>query len=216
MGLGFRKAEICANHLLDPKHAKGIQPRSFLALLDAHSTCMCGCVCACLSPPVVCCWAIWQLPSTPNCRIMQQTCVNLEARTRTEPSCPSLERTCLNLQAQIRTPHSPILEQTCSQLQAQTLGTPNCPILQQSFVSICKRPNVISKCRSRRTNLSYRTVVWSLKSQLLFWKGLFLCCCTRSELGVALEFLEREGFGSGSGFDFCLLILIINYLLQLL
>jgi hypothetical protein len=28
--------------------------------------------------------------------------------------------------------------------------------------------------------------------------------------------LEREGFGSGSGFEFCLLILIINYLLQLL
>ncbi len=31
-----------------------------------------------------------------------------------------------------------------------------------------------------------------------------------------LEVLEREGFGSGSGFDFCLLILSINYLLQLL
>lgn len=55
---------------------------------------------------------------------MQQTCLNLQAQTRTEPSCPSMERTCLNLQAQIRTPNSPILEQTCLNCKHKHLEHP--------------------------------------------------------------------------------------------
>ncbi len=178
---------------------------------------MCGCVCACLSLPVVCCWAIWQLPSTPNCRIMQQTCVNLAS---TNKNCAQLSIFGVNLSqfasTNKNTPFSHF-GANLSQLQAQTLGTPNLSNLKQSFVSICMSAIVISKCRSWRTNLSYRTVICGVwNHSFCFARVFFGCCCIRSELGVALEVLEREGFGSGSGFEFCLLILIINYLLQLL
>jgi hypothetical protein len=85
---------------------------------------MCGCVCACLSLPVVCCWAIWQLPSTPNCRIMQQTCVNLAS---TNKNWAQLSIFGVNL-SQIastnkKTPFS-ILEQTCLNCKHKHLEHP--------------------------------------------------------------------------------------------